>query len=199
LHAVLHAEDLHAGGHRVTLLDLGDQLLGRLAPKPVAARLLDALKPQGIEFRPGISLSALDKDGEGYRATLTNGEMLATDMVIAAMGLVPNIELAKKAALLVNRGIHADSADMRTSDPHIFAVGDCAEVDGRSYFYIEPIKRQAEAVAAAICGESAPFERKPTAIRVKTPSLALNLCPPDLSMVDLGHWGKRVKTARPAA
>ncbi|MEW5823164.1 MAG: hypothetical protein AB1766_02345, partial [Pseudomonadota bacterium] len=47
---------------------------------------------------------------------------------------------------------------------------------------------QAEAVAAAICGESAPFERKPTAIRVKTPSLALNLCPPDLTVVDQGRW-----------
>jgi len=188
------AEDLHAGGHRVTLLDLGEQLLGRLAPPPVAARLLDALKPQGIDqgidFRPGVSLSALDKAGEAYRATLTNGEALATDLVISAVGLAPNIELAKKAGLQVNRGIHADPADMRSSDPHIFAVGDCAEVDGRSYFYIEPIKRQAEAVAAAICGESAPFERRPTAIRVKTPSLALNLCPPDLSVADLGHWAQ---------
>ena len=182
------AEDLHAGGHRVTLLDLGEQLLGRLAPPPVATRLLDALKPQGIDFRPGVSLAALDGEGGTYRATLTNGATLATNLVISAMGLVPNIELAKKAGLMVNRGIHADPADMRSSDPHIFAVGDCAEVDGRSYFYIEPIKCQAEAVAAAICGERAPFECKPTAIRVKTPSLALNLCPPDLSVADLGHW-----------
>ncbi|MEW6765201.1 MAG: FAD-dependent oxidoreductase [Pseudomonadota bacterium] len=182
------AEDLHAGGHYVTLLDLGEQLLGRLAPPPVAARLLEALKPHGIDFRPGVSLDSLEHDGGGYRATLTSGEALHTDLVISAMGLVPNIDLAKKAGLQVNRGIHADPADMRTSDPHIFAVGDCAEVDGRSYFYIEPIKRQAEAVAAALCGESAPFERKPTSIRVKTPSLALNLCPPDLSVADLGRW-----------
>lgn len=182
------AEDLHAGGHYVTLLDLGDQLLGRLAPPPVAGRLLEVLKPHGIDFCPGVSLSALDHDGEGYRASLTNGDALHTDLVISAMGLAPNIELAKKAGLLVNRGIHATPADMRTSDPHIFAVGDCAEVDGRSYFYIEPIKRQAEAAAAAICGDSAPFERRPTSIRVKTPSLALNLCPPDLSVADLGRW-----------
>ncbi|MEW6446452.1 MAG: FAD-dependent oxidoreductase [Pseudomonadota bacterium] len=182
------AEDLHAGGHYVTLLDLGEQLLGRLAPPPVASRLLEALKPHGIDFRPGVSLAALNRDGGGYRAGLTNGDALHTDLVISAMGLAPNIDLAKKAGLLVNRGIHANPADMRTSDPHIFAVGDCAEVEGRSYFYIEPIKRQAEAVAAAICGESAPFERKPTAIRVKTPSLALNLCPPDLTVADLGSW-----------
>ncbi|MDD3610622.1 MAG: FAD-dependent oxidoreductase [Halothiobacillaceae bacterium] len=182
------AEDLHAGGHYVTLLDLGEQLLGRLAPPPVASRLLEALKPHGIDFRPGVSLAALNRDGGGYRAGLTNGDALHTDLVISAMGLAPNIDLAKKAGLLVNRGIHANPADMRTSDPHIFAVGDCAEVEGRSYFYIEPIKRQAEAVAAAICGESAPFERKPTAIRVKTPSLALNLCPPDLTVVDQGRW-----------
>ncbi len=185
------AEDLLAGGHRVTLLDLGDQLLGRLAPPPIATRLLAALEGQGAEFRPGVSLAALDRDGDRYRATLTDGGMLSTDLVISAMGLVPNIELAKKAGLAVNRGILAEPADMRTSDPHIFAVGDCAEVDGRSYFYIEPIKRQAEAAAAALCGQSAPFERRPVAIRVKTHSLALSLCPPDLSVADLGGWHLR--------
>ncbi|MEO1751754.1 FAD-dependent oxidoreductase [Thiofaba sp. EF100] len=182
------AEDLHAGGHQVTLLDLGDQLLGRLAPQPIASRLLAALQPQGVDFRPGVSLASLDREGDRYRATLTHGGTLETDLVISAMGLVPNIELAKKAGLAVNRGILADPADMRSSDPHVFAVGDCAEVDGRSYFYIEPIKRQAEAIAAALCGQSAPFEHRPTAIRVKTTSLALSLCPPDLSVADLGGW-----------
>jgi len=185
------AEDLHAGGHRVTLLDVGEQLLGRLAPAPVAATLLASLRPKGVEFHPGISLASLDA-GTGsphvYRAQLTNGELIETDVVISAMGLVPNIDLAKKAGLTVHRGIHADPADMRTSDPSIFAVGDCAEVEGRTYFYIEPIKRQAEAAAAALCGEQAPFERRPTQIRVKTPSLPLNLCPPDLSVADFGTW-----------
>jgi rubredoxin-NAD+ reductase len=150
--------------------------------------LLNALRPHGIDFRPGISLAMLDHDSGGYRAMLTSGDALHTDLVISAMGLAPNIDLAKKAGLLVNRGIHADPADMRTSDPHIFAIGDCAEVEGRSYFYIEPIKRQAEAVAAAICGQSAPFERRAISVRVKTPSLALNLCPPDLSVADAGGW-----------
>ena len=105
------AEDLHAGGHRVTLLDLGPQLLGRLAPQPVARRLLAALRLHGTEFLPGVSLSALDAEGEALRATLSNGESLKTDLVISAMGLVPNIDLAKKAGLDVNRGIvaHADT------------------------------------------------------------------------------------------
>lgn len=182
------AEDLHAGGHRVTLLDLGQQLLGRLAPPPVARRLLAALRLHGTEFLPGVSLSALDAEGDALRATLSNGESLKTDLVISAMGLVPNIDLAKKAGLDVNRGIVAHADTLRTSDPNIYAVGDCVEVDGRSYFYIEPIRRQAATVAASLVGKHQPFAHYPTAIRVKTPSLAINLCPPDLSVADFGDW-----------
>lgn len=185
------AEDLRAGGHAVTLLDLGDQLLGRLAPAPIAARLLDALKAKDVEFKPGVSLASLESNAGRYTALLSNGRALETDLVVSAMGLVPNIDLAQKAGLRVNRGVIASADDLRTSDPHIFAVGDCAEIDGRSYFYIEPIRRQAATVAATLCGEHRPFERHPVAIRVKTPSLPLNLCPPDLSVADLGGWHEK--------
>lgn len=191
------AEDLRAGGHRITLLDLGDQLLGRLAPKPVAARLLNVLQPNGIDFLPGVSLAALNRVDSRLCATLTNGQQLETHLVISAMGLVPNIELARKAGLLVNRGIVAHAAHLQTSDPNIYAVGDCAEIDGRSYFYIEPIRRQAETVAAALCGKLNPFTHQPVAIRVKTPSLAINLCPPDKSVADFGGWHEHTGDERP--
>jgi len=182
------AEDLHAGGHRVTLLDLGQQLLGRLAPLPIARRLLASLRQHGTEFLPGVSLAALDTDGNRLRATLNDGESLTTDLVISAVGLVPNTDLAKKAGLNVNRGIVANADNMRTSDPHIYAIGDCVEVDGRSYFYIEPIRRQAATVAAALIGKHRPFAHLPMAIRIKTPSLPINICPPDQSVADFGDW-----------
>ncbi|MHB1228881.1 MAG: FAD-dependent oxidoreductase [Halothiobacillus sp.] len=182
------AEDMTAGGHRVTLLDVGTQLLGRLAPPSIAQQLLTAMTPKGISFCPGVSLAALDREANRYRAMLTNGAALATDIVISAMGLMPNIELAKHAGLQVGRGITAQASDLRTSDQDIFAVGDCAEIDGRSYFYIDPIRRQAETVAASLCGERHPFERHPISIRVKTPSLTLHLCPPDQSVADFGDW-----------
>jgi len=182
------AEDLRMGGHRVTLLDLGNQLLGRLAPPPIAAQLLDILRPKGIDFLPGVSLASLNRLDSTLCATLTNGQHLNTDLVISAMGLVPNNDLARKAGLVVNRGIVAQATHLQTSDPNIYAVGDCAEIDGRSYFYIEPIRRQAETVAAALCGKPHPFTHQPVAIRVKTPSLAINLCPPDLSLADFGGW-----------
>ncbi|MCB1755209.1 MAG: FAD-dependent oxidoreductase, partial [Gammaproteobacteria bacterium] len=117
-----------------------------------------------------------------------NGEVLETDLVISAAGLKPNSTLAEKADLATNRGIIANKNTMQTSDPHIYAVGDCAEIEGRSYFYIEPIKRQAFSAAASIAGVPAPFELLPTAIRVKTSSLALNICPPDLSVIGFGGW-----------
>lgn len=182
------AEDLQAGGHRVTLLDLGAQLLGRLVPTPVARLLLSSLRERGTEFMPGISIAALNTNSNRLRATLSDGELLTTDLVISAVGLVPNTDLARKAGLNVNRGIVANADNMRTGDPHIYAIGDCVEVDGRSYFYIEPIRRQAATVAAALVGKHRPFEHLPTAIRVKTPSLPINVCPPDRSVADFGNW-----------
>jgi rubredoxin-NAD+ reductase len=79
----------------------------------------------------------------------------------------------------------------------VYAVGDCAEIDSRSYFYIEPIRRQAQTVAAALCGRAQPFAHHPPAIRIKTPSLAITLCPPDLSVADLGGWHQNTQSENP--
>jgi rubredoxin-NAD+ reductase len=106
------AEDLRAGGHEVTLLDLGTQLLGRLAPLPVATQLLEALRQQGTEFLPGVSLAALDAQNGRLCATLTDGRRLPTDLVISAMGLVPNSELAGKAGLVGPSGDYRASVHL---------------------------------------------------------------------------------------
>jgi rubredoxin-NAD+ reductase len=184
------AEDLTAGGHRVTVLDLGERPLDRLAPETLGTELGAYLADRGVDFRPGTSLARLDHDhAHGrLRVTLSNGGELITDEVITAMGLVPNTDLATRAGLSTNRGIMVSAASMRTSDSHVYAVGDCAEIDGHCYFYIEPIRRMAATAAAALCGESEPFEHRPTAIRVKTPGLPIMLCPPDRGQVDFGRW-----------
>jgi len=182
------AEDLTAGGHRVTVLDLGERMLDRLAPEPLGTELGEHMIAKGVDFRPGTSLARLDHAEGCLRATLSNGGELMTDEVITAMGLVPNTDLASRADLATNRGIMVAAQTMQTSDPHVYAVGDCAEIDGHCYFYIEPIRRMATTAAAALCGESAPFEHRPTAIRVKTPSLPIMLCPPDRDRVDFGRW-----------
>ncbi|WP_247709451.1 FAD-dependent oxidoreductase [Guyparkeria sp. SB14A] len=182
------AEDLTAGGHRVTVLDLGERPLDRLAPAPLGDELGRHLAAKGVDFRPGISLARVDPADGRLKVTLTNGCEIRTDEVISAMGLVPNTDLANRAGLVTNRGILASAQTMQTSDPHVYAVGDCAEIKGRSYFFIEPIRRMATTAAAALNGDCEPFEHRPAAIRVKTPSLPIMLCPPDRRLADLGRW-----------
>ncbi|MCL7743608.1 FAD-dependent oxidoreductase [Guyparkeria hydrothermalis] len=185
------AEDLTAGGHRVTLLDLGERVLDRLAPATLGTELGDHLAAKGVDFRPHASLRRLDHHDGRLKITLTNGGELITDEVISAMGLVPNTDLARRAGLVTNRGIVASAQTMQTSDSHVYAVGDCAEIGGRSYFFIEPIRRMAQSAAAHLAGGSEPFDHRPAAIRVKTPSLPIMLCPPDRNRADLGHWAAR--------
>ena len=185
------AEDLIAGGHRVTVLDLAGRVLDRLAPEPLGDELGRRLAVRGVDFRPGTSLARVDHAGDRLAVTLTNGGEIRTDEVISAMGLVPNTDLARRAGLATNRGIVVAADTMQTSAPHVHAVGDCAEVDGNSYFFIEPIRRMAHTAAAAISGDCEPFEHRPAAIRVKTPSLPIMLCPPDRKFADLGRWTPR--------
>lgn len=178
------AEDLTAGGKSVTVLDMADGPLASLLPEPIAWQLQQRLKEKGIHWRFNTGIKSLDK-GEGrYCAQLTDGSALETDLVISAAGLEVMSELAEKAGLNVNRGICVD-AQMRTNDDNIFAIGDCAEVDGRIYAYIEPIRRQATSIAAALHGENAPFESRTPIVRVKSPSLPLCVAPP---MAEGGEW-----------
>lgn len=191
-----YAEELKSAGHRVTLLDLGEQMLGRLLPAEIARELQGALLGEAVEFRPGISLKQVDHGPEGYRLQLSDGRSMDTDMVISAVGLAPNTDLARKAGLAINRGILAEPDTLQTSAAHVYALGDCVEVHGRSYHYIEPIKRQARTVAAAIVGQPEPFAMRPSQIRVKTPGLPLNICPPDAAVIDFGAWHVVAKAGR---
>lgn len=169
------AEDLTSGGYRVSVVDPAGQPLSNLLPGPIAQRLQQSLADKGVDWRFRATLTGLWRTRSGLHAQLSTAEGLDTDLVLSAAGLVPNAEPAAKAGLRVGRGIVVDR-HMRTSDPDIYALGDCAEVEGQIFAYIEPIRRQAEAVAAQLCGDSRPFEPLPPLIRVKTPSLPLTIC-----------------------
>jgi rubredoxin-NAD+ reductase len=174
------AEDLAATGYSVTIVDPADCPMSALIPSQTASRLENRLKQNGIQWLLGQTLDELDQSGERLRATMANGVALETDLVLSAAGLVANTQLGEKAGIAVNHGIIVDR-QMKTSNADVFAIGDCAEVEGRLYAYIEPIRRQALAIAANLRGEDIPFEPKPPLVRVKTPSFPLTVCSPDKS------------------
>ena len=171
------AEDLSSAGYQVTVIDPADYPLSGLLPAGTARKLEQRLHSNGIEWLFDLTVDAIDSGGDRLRATLSDGKAIETDLVLSAAGLVPNTQLAGKAAVSVNKGIITDR-QMCTSVKDVYAIGDCAEVEGQVYAYIEPIRRQAKTIAAHLHGDDMPFETKSPLVRVKTPSFPLTICPP---------------------
>jgi rubredoxin-NAD+ reductase len=187
------AEDLSAAGCRVTLIDQAERPLAQLLPEPLADAVAGVFAARGIRMLGGATATAVDRAGDGYALTLADGTRVAADLVLSAAGLAPITGPAAKAGIATGRGITVDAATMSTSAVHVYALGDCAEVDGTVYAYIEPILRQARTLAAAVAGGREPFSATPPLVRIKTPSLPLAVCPPPRG-ID-GRWHTVAGTA----
>ena len=170
------ANDLALGGHRITLLDVMSEPLARWQTQHAGTHLLVAWEDLPIRFVGGVQVAGVEKLGGSYRITTACGQKFVADQVIAAAGLATPPRLAQSAALAWDNGIAVDAATLQTSDARIYALGDCITIAGQASRYIEPITRQARAIAAHLCGrEPAPFEAKPAVVRVKTTSHPMTL------------------------
>lgn len=170
------ANDLAIGGHRVTLLDSCAQPLARWQDLGVGGQLLAAWRDLSIRFVGGVQVRSLERLGGRYRLATTDGQRFAADEVIVAAGLHTPNRLARSAGLEWHNGICVTPHNLRTSVEGIHALGDCIAIEGQPSRYIEPIARQARAIAADICGaEAAPYVPRAPVVRVKTSSLPLTL------------------------
>lgn len=170
------ANDLALGGHRVTLLDPMAAPLARWPAEQAGAPLLNAWQDLAIRFVGGVQVAQLEQIHGRYRLTTTDGQRFAADQVIAATGLQTPSRLAQSAGLAWHNGIAVDVATLRTSDERIHAMGDCIAIDGQPSRFIEPIARQARAIAAHLCGAApAPYAARAAVVRVKTTSRPLTL------------------------
>lgn len=135
-------------GKSVTVYEAGPRLMGRVVA-PVVSEY----------FR-------LQHEARGVRVVLNSTATPEADLIVAGIGVVPNDELAREAGLAVGNGIAVDEF-LRTSNPRIFAIGDCAEfpsayAGGR--VRLESVQNavdQAACVARAICGRPAPYDAAP--------------------------------------
>jgi nitrite reductase [NAD(P)H] large subunit len=134
-------------GMAVTVVHLMPILMERQLDA-VAAQLLQAdLERRGLTFVTNVVTEEI-VGGERVRGVrLANGVELRADLVVFAIGIRPETELAQQAGIAVNRGIVVGD-DLRTSDPHIYAVGECAEHNGRCYGLVAPLWEMAQ-----VCGE----------------------------------------------
>ena len=171
------ANDLALEGHGVTLLDVQPHPLAAQLPPLASQRLLEAWRGLPLRFVGGAQVARVERCEGMVCVTTACGQSFEADQVIAATGLQPASRLAHNAGLAIDAGgVKVDTATLRSSDPRIFALGDCASVEGRAQRYIEPIARQAQAIASAIVGDGAVrFAPKAVPLRVKTGSMPFTL------------------------
>ena len=171
------ANDLALGGHRITLLDVQAAPLARWPAEQAGGPLLAAWQGLPIRFLGCATVNAVVRDAQGrYRVDTACGQQIEADQVIVCSGLQTPPRLARSAGLAWQGGIAVDAATLRTSDPHIHALGDCISVNGQVSRFIEPIARQARTIAAAIAGgEAVHYEHRAAPVRVKTSSQPLTL------------------------
>lgn len=179
------ANDLLARGIAPTVIDPAAGALSRLLPPQASAWLQARLEAVGVRFRFGVAAERVDRTAAGHTLTLTDGSTVDADLVLSAIGLRPRIALAQAAGLTVNRGVVADRM-LATSAPHVYALGDCAEVEGHSLPFVMPIMQQARALGATLAGTPTALKYPAMPVVVKTPACPTVVCPPPLDAV--GAW-----------
>ncbi len=179
------ANDLAVGGYQVELVDLADQALSRLLPKPIAQALEQKLSGLGVIWHLGTSIQSVSHDSDQLQVILTNGQVIHADIVLSALGLAPRIQLAKEAGIVVNRGIIVNR-QLETSIQNIYSLGDCAEIEGQVLPYVMPIMQAARILAMVLAGQEASLVYPAMPVMIKTPSLPLIVSPPPIG--SSGSW-----------
>ncbi|MGP0090055.1 MAG: FAD-dependent oxidoreductase [Xanthobacteraceae bacterium] len=133
-----------------------NRLMARQLDQGAGAVLAQQIRGIGLTVRTGCSVKTIAGTDRVERLLLSTGETIACDTVIICTGIRANIELARGAGIAVGRGITVNDA-MQTSDPDIYAVGECAEHDGNIYGLVAPGLEQAAVAAAHLCGEAGTY------------------------------------------
>lgn len=173
------ANDLLTTNHDVTVVDLAPRPLGRLLPEEVATAFQKQLEAKGIRFALGTTVQNIEHVSTGLKVDLANGQTFEVDIVLSAVGLRPNTELAQAAGITINRGIEVGQS-LQTSEADIYAMGDCAEVEGHLLPYVMPLMQQARALAQTLSGNPSMVHYPAMPVSVKTPAAPLVVLPPPL-------------------
>jgi len=179
------ANDLASAGFKVDVIDIAGQPLPRLLPPESGALLQRKLAAVGVTWHLGTSVASIDSNGDGVRITLAGGAVFNADVVLSAIGLKPRITLARAAGLKTNRGIVV-SRRLETSAPDVYALGDCAEVEGLVLPFVMPIMHAARALAATLAGKPTGVVYPAMPVLVKTPACPTVVAPPPAGAT--GSW-----------
>ena len=160
------AYGLAKAGARVTLLHLMDRLMERQLDQRAALMLKRAVEAKGIAVRLQAQTARIAGGGRVEAVELRDGTTIAADAVVVAVGIRPNIALARGAGLEVGRGIVVDD-HLETTAAGVHAIGECAEHRGCCYGLVEPAYEQAQLLARRLAGERASYPGSVLATNLK--------------------------------
>jgi nitric oxide reductase FlRd-NAD(+) reductase len=168
------AMDFSRAGKAVTVVDNSACILASLMPPEVSSRLQHRLTDMGVHLLLKTQLQSLAKTTTGIVAQFDRNRQVEVDAVVAATGLRPETALARRAGVEINRGVKVNSA-MQTSNPDIYALGDCAEINGAVLPFLQPILLSAMCLAKNLLGQNGELKLPHMLVKVKTPDLPLHL------------------------
>lgn len=171
------ANDLVTGGYHVQVIDPGALPIRRLLPQAVSEAMRDGLSKIGVTWHFSKGAVAVNRAGQGYAIELSDGGTLHADVVLSAIGLKPRTALAQAAGIKVNRGI-VTGRMLETSAEDVYALGDCAEVEGLVLPFVMPIMHAARALAKTLSGEVTQVNYLAMPVVIKTPACPAVVSPP---------------------
>ena len=160
------AYGLAKAGAKVTLVHLMDRLMERQLDARAAAMLKRVIEGKGIEVLLDTATARFCGDGRVEAVEFKDGRSVAADMVVVAVGIRPNAEVAAAAGLAVNRGIVVDDT-LSTDKADVFAIGECAEHRGVCYGLVEPANEQAHVLAVRLAGRDVSYGGSVNATNLK--------------------------------
>ena len=193
------ANDLVAAGYKPIVVDMLGHPLAQLVPAGVGEMVRAALETKGVAWHLGRKVVSIDKIDsilgreKGIRASLDDGTLIEADAVLSAVGLRPHTLIAEEAGLEVGRGIKVAQTG-QTSDPDIYAIGDCAEYPQGLAAYVTPIMAAARAIAASVLGTPTDIRFPTLSVQVKTTAYPIVLLPAPIGVE--GAWQKTADDER---
>lgn len=177
--------DLLNGGYTVEAVDPMDYCLPTLLPEKAGRAVQSALEEKGATFHFGPLATDVNKTADGYSVVLNSGETIEADAVLSAVGVRPRTQLAEDAGIECGRGIKTDRF-LRTNVANVYAIGDCAEVEGHVLVYVAPLMAAARALAATLTGTPTEVTYPAMPVTIKTP--ACPVCVSPVARDAEGEW-----------
>ena len=181
------ATDLITSGYQVNVIAPDLWPMGALVPDQVGLALQKQFESLGVQFFMTQTAKSIDYNPDNsIQIELSGGEILQTDLVLAAIGLTPNIALAQSIGLKTGRGIIVNK-QLQTSQEHIYALGDGIEIEKLTLPFVMPIVAEAKVLAQVLSGQNTELKLDALPVIVKCTPFPL-VIGPDWTRSE-GTWG----------